>query len=96
MFVGDAAQALGRLPEAVAAFERALRVFPNAQSARMALAHANRTIGNRAGATHALLPVLVLKPAERGTDPWTNYYAGDAVHLDQLWEDLRTPLRGRP
>lgn len=89
MFTGDAALAAGTLADAVQAFERATHFFPQAQSARIALAHARRVSGDREAAREALRPSLEVRAATRGSDPWSSYYTGDAEHLEELWRALR-------
>ena len=96
LFSGDAALALGRLPDSTLSYEIAVALYPDSQASRLGLASALRAGGDRPGALAAMARTLVKPPASReGDDPWWDYYYGDAANVDRLMEDLREPLRSR-
>lgn len=75
LFLGRAEEALGRDHAARAAFERALALYPNAQSPRLALSQIARRAGDRAAAQRELQAIAKLPDDERRReDPWWVYY----------------------
>jgi len=96
LFSGDAALALGRLPDSRLSYEIAVALYPDSQASRLGLAAAFRAAGDRPAALATLERTLVKPPASReGDDPWWDYYFGDAANVDRLIEELREPLRSR-
>jgi len=96
LFSGDAALALGRLPDSRLSYEVAVALYPDSQASRLGLAAALRAAGDRPAALLAMERTLVKPPASRdGDDPWWDYYFGDAANVDRLIEELRAPLRSR-
>lgn len=94
LFSGDAALALERPAESRESFERALEIFPDAQSARLGLGAALRAAGNREQALAELMVTLTVPPLTRDAvdEPWWNYYEGDAANVDRLLQELRAPF----
>jgi tetratricopeptide (TPR) repeat protein len=85
LFVGRSEEALGREPEARAAFERARELFPAAQSPYLALAGVSWRAADSAAATGA---IRALPDARRMTstfDPWWMY---DVSPADSLLDRL--------
>ncbi len=96
LFSGDAALAVGRLPDSKLSYEIAVALYPDSQASRLGLASALRAGGDRPAALAAMARTLVKPPASReGDDPWWDYYFGDAANVDRLMEELREPLRSR-
>lgn len=95
LFSGDASLALGRGADARASFERALELYPDSQSARLALGAALRYMGDRQAALDAMQLTLNTPPNVRDSreEPWWDYYEGDTDHVDRLVELLRDPYR---
>ena len=96
LFSGDAALALGRLPDSKTSYEIAVALYPDSQASRLGLAAALRAGGDRPAALAILERTLVKPPASReGDDPWWDYYFGDAANVERLIEALWEPLRSR-
>ena len=96
LFSGDAALALGRLPDSRLSYEIAVALYPDSQASRLGLAAALRAGGDRPAALATLERTLVKPPASReGDDPWWDYYFGDAANVERLIEALWEPLRSR-
>jgi tetratricopeptide (TPR) repeat protein len=99
MFAGESALALDRPSESRASYERALKAYPGAQSARLGLATALRAAGDREAAVNAVMTTLTIEPNTRDIrdDPWWQYYEGDAANVERLLQELRAPFtRARP
>jgi tetratricopeptide (TPR) repeat protein len=94
MFLGDAEQALGRREQAQAAYERALALFPEAQSVHLALGQLARRFDDRPSALAAMerLSALVGRGASRH-DPWWAYHQGTLESDEALLHALRGALR---
>jgi tetratricopeptide (TPR) repeat protein len=92
LFMGDAAQALGRPDEARRHYEHAIAVFPESQAAPLALGFVLRSLGDRAAARSAIDPALNPLPRSADDDPWWQYYDGDAGQVGRLLEALRAPF----
>ena len=75
LFLGRAHEALGQPTEAEAAYERALKVLPDAQSAKIALAAMALRRDDRARAFE-LAQSIRSAPADV-EDPWWQYYTGE-------------------
>jgi len=96
LFSGDAALALGRLPDSRLSYEIAVALYPDSQASRLGLATALRAAGDRPAALAAMARTLTKPPASReGDDPWWDYYFGDAANVERLIEALWEPLRSR-
>lgn len=95
LFSGDASLALGRGAESHASYEQALHLYPASQAARIGLSAALRIGGDRQAALDALHDTLAQPLGTRDStdEPWWDYYAGDAVNLDRLLDELRAPYR---
>lgn len=75
LFLGRAEDARGNVQAARVAFERALGLYPDAQSPRLALSQIARRVGDRAAAQHQLHAIAKLPDDERRReDPWWLYY----------------------
>ena len=74
LFAGSDEEALGNFNAARAAFQRAVGLFPEAQSPRLALSQLARRQGNKAEARAQL--ELLSTPGNGGAreDPWWKYY----------------------
>ena len=93
LFLGDAEQALGRREQAQTAYEKALALFPEAQSVHLALGQLARRFGNRQAALTAMDQLFELPDrAELRQDPWWKYFEGtvesDESLLMALWNAL--------
>ena len=75
LFLGREADALANLQEAQAAYERAMRLYPRAQSPRVALSELLARRGQRAAALAALAVVFRMPPnRDDREDPMWAYY----------------------
>jgi len=94
MFLGAAQEALARVDDARAAYEKAAAIFPRAQSPSLALSALDARRGDRAGSTKAIDRVFAL-PAdlERRDDPLWRYRVVQGRNADDLLEELRRPFR---
>jgi tetratricopeptide (TPR) repeat protein len=96
LFSGDAALALGRLPDSKLSYEIAVALYPDSQASRLGLAAALRAAGDRPAALAAMARTLTAAAASRERDdPWWDYYLGDAANVDRLIQELWEPLRSR-
>jgi tetratricopeptide (TPR) repeat protein len=94
LFGGDAGLALGNPGEARRSYERALRLFPDSQSARLGLAAALGSAGQRGESVTAILPTLTKLPEGRAEDdPWWIYYDSNLVEADAELDRLRAPFK---
>jgi tetratricopeptide (TPR) repeat protein len=93
LFAGDAELALGRIDDAKQSFERALALYPDAQSPRLGLSAAIGAGGEREHAVAAILPTLIKRPDGRADDdPWWMYYDANLAEADAALEQLRAPF----
>ena len=93
LFSGDAELSLDHADDAQRSFERALKLFPDSQSAQLGRASALRA-GGDPEALAAMLPTLTKRADSRdGDDPWWDYYDGDAAQAGELLTQLRAPFR---
>lgn len=75
LFLGWEEESLGNRATARESYERAAKLYPHAQSPRLALSRLARQSGDRAGALRALQPFSELPVDERmREDPWWSYY----------------------
>lgn len=95
LFLGQAEQSEGRLPDARAAFEAAVRLFPDAQSPRLALAEVALQSGNREDA-RALFDFLATA-TDQDEDPWWRYYPERVPNrhewLKRMWAAFEGAVR---
>jgi tetratricopeptide (TPR) repeat protein len=90
LFRGQALDALGRLDEARAAYETALALVPDTQSARVALMNAHLRRGDRRAA-QALAESIQTAPAS--PDPFASYWQADFRFYPALIARLRDMAR---
>lgn len=96
LVAGDAAESLGEMNDARAHYQRAIGLFPRAQSARLGLSRVLRLGGDEKEAAETLMPALSPANHADDDDPWWVYYQGDAPNLPTLLEQVRnaaTPAR---
>jgi len=94
LFAGDAELALGNMDDAQRSYERALKWFPDSQSARLGMAAALGADGEREDAIAAILPTITKRPELRADDdPWWIYYDSNLAAADAALERLRAPFR---
>ena len=93
LFLGGALEALGRLAEARACFERAAVLRPDAQSPLLALSQLARQSGERAEAVRFIEQVMALpaSPNQR-YDPLWDYDLAAARHVERQFAELRAPF----
>lgn len=91
LFVGRSSAALGDTAAARAAFERAARLSPNAQSPLLALSQLAYSRGDVAEAT-ALLARVADLPSDAG-DPWWAYIVSTGRFYTALRQDMVDALR---
>jgi tetratricopeptide (TPR) repeat protein len=92
MFIGRSAAGIGDVATARAAFERALRLEPAAQSALLALSQLAYSRGDTDEAT-ALVARVAELPARDGNDPWWSYNRTVGRFYDVSRQDLVDTLR---
>jgi tetratricopeptide (TPR) repeat protein len=89
LFLGSEEQALGHASEAVAAFQRARLLFPNAQSPYLALSQLAWQTDDRTAAQTALQALAGLPVArEDREDPWWTYEVSAMLDLEDLIDRL--------
>ena len=89
LFLGSAEESLGHDAEARAAYERAVKQRPDAQSPKLALAALVWRLKDRAQAVAALRPLATIDPFDLQADPFFTY---DIVHIgdaNELLERVR-------
>jgi tetratricopeptide (TPR) repeat protein len=93
-FSGRALEALGRRPEAIAAYRRALTAVPDAPSATMLLASQLFLSGDAAerADAHKLLEAAN-RSSSQVVDPWDQYWYGDRRFRATYMERLRQALQ---
>jgi tetratricopeptide (TPR) repeat protein len=90
LFSARSYEALGRVDEAIAAYEQAVRsTWPQAQTAAVALSAALFLKGDRA---QAEAWARIARTATRGDDPWWQYWYGDQRFSRALDTEIRTTL----
>ena len=92
LFVGRSAAALGDGAAARAAFERAARLSPKAQSPLIAMSHLAYGRGDAVEAA-ALLARVAELPALDSDDPWWSYNTSAGRFYPLSWQDLVETLR---
>ncbi len=73
LFLGRAREASTQMEAARAAYERAMALFPQAQSPRLALAHMAWRGGNESLALSGTRTMFITAGGTRAVDPWWNY-----------------------
>lgn len=91
LFLGDLAEAKGRLPEAIAQYRAALQLAPGSQAARLALSYALLRSGDRRAAGETLQKLTAAQGSDM--DGWLAYHLGLARHLDEVTRGLREKVR---
>jgi tetratricopeptide (TPR) repeat protein len=95
LFLGADREREGRLELAAREYETSAEMVPDAQTARIALAHVRRVAGDAAGAREVVLPVLRRRwPRPRTDDPWWEYPYSRWSDGERLLEELRTRVTG--
>ncbi len=93
LFLGDVERALGRDQQSREAFEAAARLFPRAQTPRLALSQLARRHDDAAGATALLTFLTTTTDVSQEDDPWWAYDRGEGRYvadlLEELWELFR-------
>jgi tetratricopeptide (TPR) repeat protein len=90
LFAGAVQERLGRRPQAISSFSKALREWPRAQSATFALAPLLLEAGQPEMAAE-LMDAAVAQPTV--PDPLHDYWTGDADRWSRALERLREALR---
>lgn len=94
LFLGAAEAMLRNVEAAREAFGRAARLYPTAQSPRIALSELARRLGDRRAALREIQPVFDPPAMDSGRDdPWWRYYVVQARNAEALLDDLRQPFR---
>jgi tetratricopeptide (TPR) repeat protein len=88
---GRVLESLGRLPEAVAAYEAALAITPTAQSGRLALAALKYSQG-ALDAAPSLVEAVLTSPLN-ADDPWALYHYGGYRNWPERIQVVREALR---
>jgi len=90
LFLGQTFERAGDLETSVAEYRSAVAALPRGQAGRLALAHALRQAGDRAGERETLGgPIGEESRPPDPFDPWWVYAARPAVCSGDLWGDLR-------
>ncbi len=84
---GQALGALGRLDEAIRAYEEALRIVPSADTPRVAIAFI--TARQRSDEAGAQLERMMSGVRTGRPDPWLTYRDGDARFFEERMTELR-------
>jgi hypothetical protein len=88
MFLGREEEALGQFDVALASYERAASLYPEAQSVHLALSQLAWRRLDRTAALQAVRAAL----SATGEDPWWTYDVAHAHGVDVLVEALRRPF----
>ncbi len=84
LFAGDAAEALGRMEEARAAYERAAALYPKAHAPRFALSQLAARAGDTIAASQTLELVLSGPDPAPDDDPFWTYHEAAGRDADAL------------
>ena len=97
LFLGAAETARRNFEAAREAYGRAARLYPEAQSPRIALSELARRLGDR-GAAWREMQTIFERPASDAEpdDPWWRYFMVQARNADDLLEALRRPFLNEP
>jgi tetratricopeptide (TPR) repeat protein len=98
LFLGEALEEMNEGGAAREAYQRALELYPGAQSAHLALARFERRAGDRVSSVAALQRLMERPPnAQAREDPWREYFiAGPARRAAEMIDGLRGPFRRQP
>ncbi len=97
LFLAAEEEALGRLPEARAAYQRAAQLEPEAQSPKIGLSQLAHREGDRAAARRVLEAVLQPHDARHDTDdPWWTYRLAAGRRADEMMAAMHRELAGPP
>lgn len=91
LFQGDEAETLGDREVARASYERAARLYPRAQSPRVALSRLSHGVGDKTGALSEVRRALD-GARQDGDDPWWSYESASGRHVEQLLRDFPAPF----
>ena len=89
LFAGRSAEALNKITEARAAFERAMSLFPRAQSPRLALADLAFRDSESSQALTGVRTMFVTADRSNSGDPWWYYDVSLVMNWRELVADLR-------
>jgi tetratricopeptide (TPR) repeat protein len=97
LFLGDAHAALGQYASARDSYGRAIALYPNAQSPRLALSLVARRTGDRVAALREIATILA-RPADEGAlaDPLWTYHVWQQRPASDLLAELRESFRAKP
>jgi tetratricopeptide (TPR) repeat protein len=93
LFEGDALERQGDLNDAAACYEAAIRTLPEAQSARLALAHLRHLAGNRQDAAERVKQMVTDAVALDTADPWFWYTRGTYWRAEPYLALLQAMIR---
>jgi tetratricopeptide (TPR) repeat protein len=97
LFTGDAAEALGRIDEARAAYERAATLYPMAHAPRFAVSQLAAREGDTIAASDTLEVVLARSPDPAADDdPFWTYYEAAGRDADALLDEAYRALTAEP
>jgi hypothetical protein len=97
LFLGREEEVLGRAESARGYFERAAKLFPNAQSPYLALSRLAFHDGDTRRAERAVQQVMALSTEEQERfDPWWLYFAGQGRYAESLLTRLYQVARTVP
>jgi hypothetical protein len=95
LFLGAALEGAGRFEESRTAYQRAVVLFPKAQSPLLGLSELAQRQGDRRSALEAMQQMFDLPSLEdERLDPWWGYHVYQARNADRLLSDLWKPFRG--
>lgn len=89
LFAGRAAESRGKPDDARHAYERAMTLFPQAQSARLALAELAWRDADHALALSGVHALFITARGDRSTDPWWIYDVSLVLDWPRLVADMR-------
>ena len=97
LFTGDAAEALGRIDEARAAYERAATLYPMAHAPRFAMSQLAARAGNTVAASDTL-EVVLARSTDPATDddPFWTYHEAAGRDAGALLEEAYRALTAEP
>jgi tetratricopeptide (TPR) repeat protein len=98
LFLGEALEEMNEGGAAREAYQRALELYPGAQSAHLALARLERRAGDRVSSVAALQRLMERPPnAQARENPWREcFIAGPAQRAAEIIDGLRRPFRRQP
>lgn len=94
LFVGRAAESSGKTDDARRAYERAMTLFPQAQSPRLALAELAWRDADHTLALSGMHTLFITAHGDRSTDPWWIYDVSLVLDWAQLVTDMRQAAAG--